>query len=540
MSSQLFTEETWTIGPISTPRLRWGEIRGGRTHRCPVCGVILLTGEDPGFCCGPQGSHASDVEPLPPLPQEFDTFINDPNISSSSRVLNLIFSFASLESTHPFPDSNGLPGFVAIQGKIYHRVRPTHRNSAVRWLLYDGFLQNLDLAPHQQWATILPPAWITAVRAALMRVNPFVSSVRILGQINPNIYPTAHLILDNAGTSTEIAAIMSYDNTTQTEIKSRRIVISRVNGSNQTIPTVSRLWEPLAYPLFFPQATLGWGLSATGRNSALSELVSTDDSDSPTTQMWHYRARLLREPRFQIFGRLTNEYLVDMFSRDIETRLKYIQTNQKRIRQDDANLMGLPEEEASENVYLPASFLGSRRWSEAQISDSLAIAATFGNPTFFITMTCNTNWPEIQSQLRPGQNYTDIPIVVVRVFKQKLTLLLNAIKTMFPGAGRVLYCIYAIEFQKRGLPHAHILIKFEKDCIMPVDIDNVVSAEMPSNPGDISLVTQLMMHNHPALNKPPSKYCQKTLADGQRICRFRYPHALQNSTTIDTEGRVHY
>ena len=40
--------------------------------------------------------------------------------------------------------------------------------------------------------------------------------------------------------------------------------------------------------------------------------------------MWYYRARLLREPRFQFFGRLANEYIVDMFSRDLDTRLEYI------------------------------------------------------------------------------------------------------------------------------------------------------------------------------------------------------------------------
>jgi hypothetical protein len=114
--------------------------------------------------------------------------------------------------------------------------------------------------------------------------------------------------------------------------------------------------------------------------------------------------------------------------------------------------MGETDVPANENVYLPASFLGSRRWAETQVSDSLAIAAALGNPTFFITMTCNANWPEIQSELRPGQDFTDIPIVVVRVFKQKLALLQKAMKSMFVNAGRQLYCICSIEFQKQGLP----------------------------------------------------------------------------------------
>jgi hypothetical protein len=33
-----------------------------------------------------------------------------------------------------------------------------------------------------------------------------------------------------------------------------------------------------------------------------------------TTQLWHYRAHLLCEECFRFFGRLTNEYLINMFT----------------------------------------------------------------------------------------------------------------------------------------------------------------------------------------------------------------------------------
>jgi hypothetical protein len=100
-----------------------------------------------------------------------------------------------------------------------------------------------------------------------------------------------------------------------------------------------------------------------------------------------------------------------MFSR--ESRLAYIRTNQQRLRREDAELMGSSDFfEPNENIYLPASFLGSKRWVSEQISNSLAIAACYGNPTFFMTMTCNPEWPEIQCQLRPGQDYTDVPVVL--------------------------------------------------------------------------------------------------------------------------------
>ncbi|KAJ7939821.1 hypothetical protein B0H13DRAFT_1586827 [Mycena leptocephala] len=79
------------------------------------------------------------------------TFINDPRISHLSRMLNLLLSFASLETTQPFPEIDGPPIFMAIQGRVYHRVHPNHQNSAVCWLLYDGFIDTVPPHRHSDW-----------------------------------------------------------------------------------------------------------------------------------------------------------------------------------------------------------------------------------------------------------------------------------------------------------------------------------------------------------------------------------------------------
>jgi hypothetical protein len=531
---------TWFIAPIKTPFLTWGERRGTSIHCCPYCGLHLLTGERPGFCCGKEGQYLQQIPPLPPLPPQYDVFITHPQISSLSRVLNLIFSFAALETTHEFPEIAGPPGFFAVQGRVYHRVRPNHENSAVRWFLYDGFMR--DKIPHPEWAAIIPPAWIEAVATSLCVYNPFLQSLLHLSSLNTDQCPSAHLTIEDSGTTSEIAAVMNYANTTVADARSRNIVVIRRDGENQSIHTISRLWEPLAYPLLFPHATLGWGVvgSADEIESGQPQQSSQEELEGTTRQIMYYHARILREPRFEIFGRLTNEYLVDMFSRNLETRLNYIRMNQKRLRQEDAALMGVTYIPDHQNIYLPASFLGSNKWASEQIADSLAIAAAYGPPTFFITFTCNTNWPEIRTRLLPGQDFMDVPVVVVRVFHQKLTALESTLKTMFPNAGRLLYMVHSIEFQKRGVPHTHILLKFERDCIHPDDIDAVVSAEMPSDSSDAELVRNLMVHNHPSPSRPPSKYCQKLDDNGHRICRFGYPHALQSVTSIDCEGRPHY
>ena len=237
-----------------------------------------------------------------------------------------------------------------------------------------------------------------------------------------------------------------------------------------------------------------------------------------------------------------------MFSREIDARLAYIHSNQDRIcaQEQDAALMG-HEVQDSENIYLPASFLGSGRWSSNQIADSLTIAATYGPPTFFVTFTCNSDWPEIRSRLRPGQTYTDIPVVVCRVFKQKLSRLMNVFRTMFPNAGRLLYSIQRVEFQMRGLPHAHILLKYPNDCITPDDIDRVISAHIPEAAGDAAVVHRFMIHpthnsriiNNVPPSEKPLKYCEKW-KDGARVCRFGYPKPPQEQTSFDTMGRVLY
>ncbi|GJE90163.1 ATP-dependent DNA helicase PIF1 [Phanerochaete sordida] len=440
-----------------------------------------------------------------------------------------------METTAEFPDYGGDSGFIAIQGKVYHRVRPSHANSAVRWILYDGFLP-ASAPHHDSHAQRLPPAWVRAMQLGLIRVNPFVLYLKVLSQLPPQLCPNASVIVEDTGTATEIAAFMSYENTALAEVRPRRLIVSRLDDRNHAIPTTSRLWEPLAYPLFFPSGTLGWGV--VGNDDQLRQGNQANAAigvgvDQATTQIWYYRLLLLREDRFALFGRLTNEYLVDMFTRNLECRLKYIRDNQHAVLVEDARLMGEDAVEPTQDIYLPSSFLGSNRWASEQIADSLAIAAHFGTPTFFITMTCNPKWREITSQLRPGQTHTHVPLVVARVFKQKLRRLEQLLASMFPQAGRVVYLVHSVEFQKRGLPHAHILVKYAADCVSPDAIDSVISAEMPVNDDDARLVRSHMLHKH------PSAYCQRE-KNGVTECRFHYPHPIRPTTTIDPSGRVLY
>ena len=74
---------------------------------------------------------------------------------------------------------------------------------------------------------------------------------------------------------------------------------------------------------------------------------------------------------------------------------------------------------------LSRSFVGSPRWYYMQFLDAMAICWEFHKPDYFITITCNPKWSEIQSELLPGQNPEDRPDVTARVFKKKLDAIMD-------------------------------------------------------------------------------------------------------------------
>ncbi|GKD84767.1 DNA helicase PIF1, ATP-dependent [Tanacetum coccineum] len=131
----------------------------------------------------------------------------------------------------------------------------------------------------------------------------------------------------------------------------------------------------------------------------------------------------------------------------------------------------------------------------------MALCRAYGNPDLFITFTSNPKWPEIAEMLSfiPGQKPYERPEVGTRVFKMKLTQLLDDL-TKYEIFGKSCAVVYVIEFQKRGLPHTHILLWLEQEwkCQTPSQVDNIISAEMPSptnDPEGYKVVTEFMLHD---------------------------------------------
>ena len=166
-------------------------------------------------------------------------------------------------------------------------------------------------------------------------------------------------------------------------------------------------------------------------------------------------------------GKLFQQWIVDQFAKIDQCRLNFFRDNQTTIRADlYAGLIDAIENDdfknAGQPLILPGTYIGGPRNMRQKFQDSMAVVREHGKPDLFITMTCNPNWSEIKDNLSQGQVATDRPDLVARVFKMKIEELKNDLlkKHVF---GKIVAHMMVIEFQKRGLPHAHILIILSGD-----------------------------------------------------------------------------
>ena len=127
--------------------------------------------------------------------------------------------------------------------------------------------------------------------------------------------------------------------------------------------------------------------------------------------------------------------------------------------------------------------------------DAIAYVRLYGYPDLFIKFTCNQSSDEIQQLLLQGQSAVHRHDITALVFRQKLKSLINHIVKL-EVFGSVLCWIYSVEWQKRGLPHAHILIWLHYK-ITSNEIDDVISTEIPDenvDKGLYDIVVKNMIH----------------------------------------------
>ena len=227
-------------------------------------------------------------------------------------------------------------------------------------------------------------------------------------------------------------------------------------------------------------------------------------------------------------GRLFHQYAVDMYIKLETTRLDYFRKKQSEIRaelfQGIVDSVAAGEAKACQvgkRIVLPSSFIGGPRDMRRRYLDAMSLVQRFGKPDIFITMTCNPEWEQIIEELHPRQTHNDRPDLTSRIFRAKLQDLKDQLfkKEIF---GKVAAHVHVIEFQKRGLPHAHMLIILmgKHKIVSSNHYDKYVSAEIPNqyeNPILYELVKKHMMHD------PCGELNMKNVCMQNGECKYHYP-----------------
>ena len=345
----------------------------------------------------------------------------------------------------------------------------------------------------------------------------------------------------NAPLHEEVAAIFTgNDGAPPTP---RDIVVYPRDQPLRNIPYISSNIDPLMYPLIFPRGEPGWD-----PNINHADADANNRRRNRLTQLEYYLYRMAIRPNFSalhLAGKLFQQFAVDAYVKIEGQRLDFIRHNQNQLRAESyEGLLDYLENAAEDRnlragriTILPSTFIGSPRQMHQKYQDAMAVVAKLGKPDLFLTFTCNPKWPEITDNLLPGQNASDRPDLVSRVFKMKFDALKKDLKDGVLGT----LCAFVdvIEFQKRGLPHAHMLLHLENEFKLrnSEDIDSLISAQIPhpeQEPDLFDIIKANMIHGPcGALNN--SCPCMR---DGK--CTKKFPKSFSNETQLNVNGYPSY
>ncbi|XP_046965797.1 uncharacterized protein LOC124534146 [Vanessa cardui] len=521
---------------------------GRMDKKCTYCEALKWKEETPGMCCsGGKISLPSLGEPEEPLKS---LLLYDSNESRS--FLNKIRKYNCCFQMTSFGVDNEvvMPGFsttFTIQGQIYHRIGsllPTNEQPKFLQIYFMGD-ENSEVDRRCQTIQGVERDIVLKIQRMLHEHNSLINTFktaleRMPGEeyklvMHPDRTPSGeHERRYNAPLINEVAAVISGE-----QFASRDIILHTRNDTLTRVPDTHKFYDALQYPLIFSKGQEGYYFQIPQVSSVTG--LPLPNKKISCMDFYAYRI-MIRENDFNIVSRcrqLANQFYVDMYVKVESERLRYISLNQTKLRAENyihlqdavANDGNVNPNNFGKMVILPSSFVNSPRYLHEYTQDAFAYVRTYGRPDLFITFTCNPKWPEIADELLPGQSAIDRHDIVARVFRLKVKKLMTVINKgkIF---GEVLCFMYSIEWQKRGLPHVHILL-WLKEKLRPDQIDNIINAEIPDPNNDQSLhdiIVTNMIHG-PCGPENPQCSCMK---EGR--CTKKYPRKLIKETVHNDNG----
>ncbi|PRQ28775.1 putative DNA helicase Pif1, helitron helicase-like domain-containing protein [Rosa chinensis] len=321
----------------------------------------------------------------------------------------------------------------------------------------------------------------------------------------------------------------------------RDIIIELNSGKLQRISKIHLKYMSLQYPILFPYGEDGYKINLQMHQIGGSSTQKRQKISMRAYITYHIQDRNNEISTLLKGGRLFQQYLVDAYATVEEDRLDWIRRNQNNFRSETfkhlcaAASAGFSKgRDLGQKIILPSSHTGSPRDMINNYQDAMAICRQYGNPDLFITFTCNVKWPEIERYLKnmPIYKVEDRPDIISRMFKIKLDDMIKYIKSGKPF-GEIEADVHTIEFQKRGLPHAHMLFWLKKDykCYTATDIDSIISAELLDknvNPELFKVVSEFMIHG-PCGEINPKSPCMR---NGK--CSKFFPKPYNTNTIFET------
>ncbi|CAH1427950.1 unnamed protein product [Lactuca virosa] len=536
---------------------------------CVRCGAKRLQFEFPTFCCmdgKTKLAHSS-------IPDELlDLFTSRNELGNTFRqrirAYNSNFSFASMgvDVAKTMTDMTYGVYTFCVNGGMYHRIdQLIPRDGIPRDIQLYFYDADYEMSNRLQWKNIDKRIAEKLIR--ILATNPYVQIFRRLGDLGPldnyRVTLNASVELDqrvyNRPTTSEVAGIWVEGNDNIAAYK-RSIIVYARSDKPKTIQSYRGCYDPLSYPLFFPYDESGWHSNIPRHGIPINNIINDDDDigddleDSNTkkerdtvSMREYYCYKFQIRSNYNVIlmgGRLLQQFVVDIYIKLETSRLDFCRKNQSKIRADlyqgvvdCVNAGEVRSNMIGQRVVLPASFIGGPRDMRRRFLDAMTLVQDDGKPGIFLTMTCNPNWPEIKNELLPWQTSQDRPDLVSRVFHAKLEDLKKQLFTNHV-LGVVGSYVYVIEFQKRGLSHAHFLLIMKPPYkLTNADhYDKIVCAEIPDPkkyPEMHELVVSHMIHG-PCGGLNSDCPCMN---NEQKKCRFRYPRQF-NETTL--QGKDSY
>ena len=504
------------------------------------------------MCCS-NGKVILQPLPQPPILLKRLLCNTDPQsirFRSHTRAYNSCFQMTSFGAKNIVRYPGYMPTFK-IQGQVYHSVGsvtpPSHQQPC---FLQIYFIENYEQQALRRVAVqsdavrhIIDRTLLAQLQSMLHIVNPYIRDFKTAfekGLINDSHKiviradkrpPGQHPRRYNAPSCSEIAALLINENAGH-----RDIVLHAKDDKIHRVSETNRAYDSWQYPLLFPRGEDGYHLE-----TYLSNPQTKRPTSKKMSPLQFYAYRLMqRENEFNILhrsGPLSHQFIVDAYAKIESERLSFIRYSQDTLRVDkysrlrDTVHRADDVESIGRTVVLPSTFTGSPRYMHERFQDTMTYVRKFGAPDLFTTMTCNPRCSEIENELFEGQSPADRQDITARVFKQKVEKLMDLMdhKEIF---GKVRCHAYAIEWQKRGLPHIHLLTwLYEK--VRPDDIDKVISAELPDPEADpilYELVKKHMVHG-PCGERNMSSPCME---NGR--CTKKYPRDFASETQTGENG----